>query len=203
MNTMVLGVRKRRHCERGERGQTAPRVTLPLRSLCILMVACIWAQIWILFDCSYVLIKNMDGKYWGWYVDVRWSWLSDVLTLIWKNGIINILICTKTDESFSTQPCLLGQHLYVNKSYGDYVDSVTGNLVLVISMFLLEGLHASLWAEKSPTCRHDETCSKPTFWKTEKCFVIKLKPMLSSWEADRFYPSALAFCCWYSAPPVI
>lgn len=36
MSTMVLGVRKRRHCERGEKGQTAPRVTLPLRSLCIL-----------------------------------------------------------------------------------------------------------------------------------------------------------------------
>lgn len=39
MNTMVLGVRKRRHCERGERGQTAPRVPLPLRSLCILTLA--------------------------------------------------------------------------------------------------------------------------------------------------------------------
>lgn len=36
---MALGVRKRRHCDRGERGQSAPRVTLPLRSLCILAVA--------------------------------------------------------------------------------------------------------------------------------------------------------------------
>lgn len=52
MNSMALGVRKRRHCERGERGQTVPRMKLPFRLLCIVTVACACARahIWLLSD---------------------------------------------------------------------------------------------------------------------------------------------------------
>lgn len=57
MSTMVLGVRKRRHCERGEKGQTAPRVTLPLRSLCILRCRVLVSG----FRAS-VLMKHNDWK---------------------------------------------------------------------------------------------------------------------------------------------
>lgn len=46
---------------------------------------------------------------------------------------------------FSTLSCLLGRHLCVNKSDGDYVG---GNLVLQISVFLLKGLQAPLWVIK-------------------------------------------------------
>lgn len=84
------------------------------------------------------------------------------------------------DESFSTLSCLVGQHLCVNETYGDYVDSVGGNLVLMISMFLLKGLQAPLGKKKSPTCRRDEAFSNLHLEKHEKRFVIKLETMLSS-----------------------
>lgn len=57
-----------------------------------------------------------------------------------QNGIIISTVSTNTDESFSPLSCLPGQHLCVNKSYGDYVDAVGGNLVLMISVFLFKGL---------------------------------------------------------------
>lgn len=117
-----------------------------------------------------------------------------------QNGIIISTVSTNTDESFSPLSCLPGQHLCVNKSYGDYVDAVGGNLVLMISVFLFKGLQVPLWVKKkSPTCRCDGAFSNSRLEKHKKRFVIKLKTMLSSSEADRFYPSCLAFYYWYFA----
>lgn len=70
-----------------------------------------------------VLIKNVD----------MWTW-SKTGCLWCQNGVIISLVCTNKDESFSTPSCLLGQHLGVNKSYGDYDDIVRRNLVFRISV---------------------------------------------------------------------
>lgn len=81
-------------------------------------------------------------KTWMWNTkDDMWTW-GKAGCLWCQNGIISSLVCANVDESFSTLSCLLGQHLCVNKSYGDCVD--TGTL-LWCSCFLLKGLQAPLW----------------------------------------------------------
>lgn len=128
MSTMVLGVRKRRHCERGEKGQTAPRVTLPLRSLCILRCRVLVSG----FRAS-VLMKHNEWK----IPEDVWTWGKAGCPWC-HNGIIIPLVCTpqKMDESSSTQPCLLGQYLWVNKSCWDDADTVKGNLLVFLCFCL-------------------------------------------------------------------
>lgn len=129
MSTMVLGVRKRRHCERGEKGQTAPRVTLPLRSLCILRCRVLVSG----FRAS-VLMKHNDWKIpkrmCGREVKLAVRDVTMVSLFPW------FVPPKKMDESSSTQPCLLGQYLWVNKSCWDDADTVKGNLLVFLCFCL-------------------------------------------------------------------
>ncbi len=69
----------------------------------------------------------------------------------------------------------------------------------IMSLFLLKGLEAPLLVEKRNHQAVDvvKPFSNSHLEKHEKRFVIKLNTMLSSWEADRFYPSSLACTYWH------
>lgn len=104
-----------------------------LRPLC----ACIWAHIWILCLCA------NEIQWMGNTEDGVWMWGNAGCTWC-HSGIIISLVCAKMDESLPTQPCLLGQYLWVNKSCWDDCDTVKGNLLV----FFPRGLDSLIWVEE-------------------------------------------------------
>lgn len=102
-------------------------------------------------------------------VDGVWTW-GKAGCLWCQNRIIFFLVCTKTDESFSTQPYLLGQHLLCQQIIWRLCRYCRWKWITRST----EG-----WKKKSPAYKHSQNLHLE---KHEMCFVIKLKTMLSSWK---------------------
>lgn len=113
------------------------------------------------------------------------------------------MLCTNKDESFSTLSCLLAQHLCVNKSYRDYVETIGGSLVLMISMIFLKGLQVPMWFKKNLHPVDVMKSFQTHIWETQEALCHQAQDNAELLRSQRFYPSSLAFYYWNSAPTAL
>lgn len=92
---------------------------------------------------------------------------------------------------------------FVSINHRDYVETIGGSLVLMISMIFLKGLQVPMWFKKNLHPVDVMKSFQTYIWETQEALCHQAQDNAELLRSQRFYPSSLAFYYWNSAPTAL